>query len=166
MQIADWILLGLLLLGTFRGWCSGLVKQVVAIGGFVAGLVAAAMWYAPLDQAMAPWLGSHAHLSRLLAFVLIWIAVAALLDAAAALVSSLLNKTVVLGTTNRVLGALLGLVKYALMLGLVLWGLREVKALPQGLLEESVCCAKLISVPRQAYVMTVEQTNGTTGTEE
>lgn len=165
MQILDWILLGLLLLGTFRGWCSGLVKQVVAIGGFVAGLVAAALWYQPMSQTISPWLGTHAHLASVLAFVLIWIAVAALLDAVGALLSSLLNKTVVLGTTNRVLGALLGLVKYALMMGLLLWALKAVKVLPAQAVEQSVCCGELIQVPQHAYTKIVE-TNGRQATEE
>ena len=105
MQTIDWILVVLLLLGAIRGWRTGLIKQVVSLGGLIAGLLIAKLCYAMVGDAIAPHIDNHTTLAHVLAFILIWIAVPVILGVLGEILTTVLDKLFVLGTVNSILGA-------------------------------------------------------------
>ena len=156
MLIIDWIILILLLLGVFRGWRTGLVKQIISIGGLVAGLLIAKLCYAMAGDALAPHLGNQTTLAQILAFILIWIAVPAILGLLGELVTTVLDKLFVLGTVNSVLGALLGLIKFQLLIGFLIWVLSATKIIGEATMQQSVLCKPLKAVPEALYTALIE----------
>ena len=78
MSSVDIIIVIILLWGAWRGWRSGLIKEIFSACGFVVGLVLAAMFYGVVGEHFAPALGSGSKASFaacVLAFILIWVAV-------------------------------------------------------------------------------------------
>lgn len=115
----DGILAAVLLWGAVRGWRSGLIRQLASAAGIVAGLLVACMLYAALGDLIAPHLGASLTAARVLAFLLIWVGV----PMAFSILAFLLTKTaegLCLGGLNRLAGAGVGLLKYALLLGCLL----------------------------------------------
>lgn len=156
MLIIDWIILILLLLGVFRGWRTGLVKQIISIGGLVAGLLIAKLCYAMVGDALAPHLGHQTTLAQILAFILIWIAVPAILGLLGELVTTVLDKLFVLGTVNSILGALLGLIKFQLLIGSLIWVLGATNIIGEATMQQSVLCKPLKTVPEALYTALIE----------
>ena len=156
MLIIDWIILILLLLGVFRGWRTGLVKQIISIGGLVAGLLIAKLCYAMVGDALAPHLGNQTTLAQILAFILIWIAVPAILGLLGELVTTVLDKLFVLGTVNSILGALLGLIKFQLIIGSLIWVLGATKIIGEATIQQSVLCKPLKAMPEALYTALIE----------
>lgn len=156
MQIIDWILLALLLLGAFRGWRSGLVKQVISLGAFFAGLLLAKLCYVMVGDMLAPHLDNHTTFAQILAFILIWIAVPAVLGLVGEIITTVLDKLFVLGTANSLLGALLGLFKFQLIIGALLWVLCATKIIGETTMKQSVLCEPLKAVPQVLYTALIE----------
>ena len=146
----------MLLLGVFRGWRTGLVKQIISIGGLVAGLLIAKLCYAMVGDALAPHLGYQTTLAQILAFILIWIAVPAILGLLGELVTTVLDKLFVLGTVNSVLGALLGLIKFQLLIGSLIWVLSATNIIGEATMQQSVLCKPLKAVPEALYTALIE----------
>ena len=104
----DWgwglVLLLILLYGAFRGWKNGLIREVISFTGFFIGLYLAYHYYKEVGWGAV-------------GFLLIWIGVPLVLGTAAWLVTKVLDKVFVIGTVNRLLGAVAGFLKYAILLG-------------------------------------------------
>ncbi len=96
-----------LLYGLVSGWRNGLVKELCSTLGFVVGFVVA--WYC-LDHFGLGWMPT-------LAFC---VAVPIVLGLVASLVSVVLSSLFLVGTLNKLLGAVVGCVKYGLLLGFIL----------------------------------------------
>ncbi|MDO5489430.1 MAG: CvpA family protein [Bacteroidaceae bacterium] len=156
MQTIDWILVVLLLLGAIRGWCTGLIKQVVSLGGLIAGLLIAKLCYAMVGDAIAPHIDNHTTLAHVLAFILIWIAVPVILGVLGEILTTVLDKLFVLGTVNSILGALLGLIKFQLIIGALIWVLCATKIIGENTIQQSVLCAPLKAVPEALYTAMTE----------
>lgn len=112
------ICLAILLYGAFRGWRNGLVKEVISFAGFFLGLYLAYYYYKEVG-------------GGILGFLLIWIGVPLVLGVVAWLITKLLDKMLVIGTMNKLLGAAAGFLKYALLLGCLIMVIdyaREVKS--------------------------------------
>lgn len=119
MTTIDLILVIVLLWGAIKGWSGGLFRQLVSIGGVLAGLLVARMLYAALGDWMAPQLGAPQTVARVLAFILIWVGV----PMALSVVAFLLTKTaesLCLGGVNRLAGAGVGVLKYGIVLSCLL----------------------------------------------
>ncbi len=119
MTTIDLILVIVLLWGAIKGWSGGLFRQLVSIGGVLAGLLVARMLYAALGDWMAPQLGAPQTAARVLAFILIWVGV----PMALSVVAFLLTKTaegLCLGGINRLAGAGIGILKYGIVLSCLL----------------------------------------------
>ena len=151
MHAIDWILLALLLFGLIRGWCLGLVKQGISLAGFLIGLIVAKMCYIAVGDALAPHLDNHTAFAHVLSFVLIWVAVPLALSLLGELFTTVLDKLFVLGKVNKGLGALLGLFKFQLILGSVLWVLCSIKVIDASMQQQSVLCEPLKAVPEALY---------------
>lgn len=156
MQTIDWILVVLLLLGAIRGWRTGLIKQVVSLGGLIAGLLIAKLCYAMVGDAIAPHIDNHTTLAHVLAFILIWIAVPVILGVLGEILTTVLDKLFVLGTVNSILGALLGLIKFQLIIGALIWVLCATKIIGENTMQQSVLCAPFKTVPETLYTAMTE----------
>lgn len=156
MQTIDWVLVALMSVGAIRGWCSGLVKQVVSLVAFIAGLAVAKLFYDMLGDVLAPHLDNHATLADVLAFVLIWIAVPTVLGILGEMVTTVLDKLFVLGTINSLLGALLGLLKFQFIIGAVLWVLCTTNIIDTSTMKQSALCGPLKAIPEALYTLLVE----------
>ena len=115
----DIILLAILALGVIRGYMRGLVRQLASLVGLVAGLLIARALYAGVGEYLSVQMGTSVGLSQVIAFFLIWIAVPLVLSVVAFLLTKALQ-IIKLGFLNRLLGAVLGGLKYALILSLLL----------------------------------------------
>lgn len=146
----------LLLLGAIRGWHTGLIKQVVSLGGLIAGLLIAKLCYAMVGDAIAPHIDNHTTLAHVLAFILIWIAVPVILGVLGEILTTVLDKLFVLGTVNSILGALLGLIKFQLIIGALIWVLCATKIIGENTMQQSVLCAPLKAVPEALYTAMTE----------
>lgn len=146
----------LLLLGAIRGWRTGLIKQVVSLGGLIAGLLIAKLCYAMVGDAIAPHIDNHTTLAHVLAFILIWIAVPVILGVLGEILTTVLDKLFVLGTVNSILGALLGLIKFQLIIGAMIWVLCATKIIGENTMQQSVLCAPLKAVPEALYTAMTE----------
>lgn len=119
MHGIDLVLLLLLLVGVWKGWNSGLFRQLASTVGFILGLLVAWMFYDRVAVFLAPCTGTTGEVARVLAFVLLWIAVPVALSVVALLVTKVAD-SLALGWLNRMGGAALGLLKFALVLSALL----------------------------------------------
>jgi len=111
------ICLAVLLYGAWRGWRNGFITEVISFTGIFLGFYVAYELY------------RHSHVN-LLSLVLIWVAIPLLLNAVAWMVTKTLDKVLVVGSVNKLLGAAAGFLKYSFVLGCIIWALdyvREVK---------------------------------------
>ena len=112
------ICLAILLFGAWRGWRNGLLREVISFTGFFIGLYLAYYYYKQVGCGV-------------LGFLLIWIMVPLTLGIGAWMITKLLDKIIVIGTVNKLLGAAVGFLKYALLLGCLMMlvdYVREMKA--------------------------------------
>jgi len=100
------VVIGLALLyGTVSGWRNGLMKELLSSGGFIIGLVLA--WY------------FHDYVAGggVMGFIIIVIAAPVALGFLAMLLNVFFDHMFVLGTMNRFAGALVGFLKFAILIG-------------------------------------------------
>lgn len=119
MGFLDMVILAVLAIGAWKGWVSGLLRQVASLIGFFLGLFLASSLYDSLGSFLTPHLGTSASVACVLAFLMIWVGVPLLLSILAALLSRLLDSAH-LGKVNCFAGACVGVLKYAIALSCVL----------------------------------------------
>ena len=119
MQVVDIIVGVLLLVGLFAGLKEGFVKQICALVGLVAGVLVGKALYMSIAERLQPFLHMSEHTVQIVAFVLILIVVPLVFSLVAWLISKVL-KSVGLAFLNRILGAVVGVLKYALVAGLLI----------------------------------------------
>lgn len=99
----------------FSGWKNGLIKEVFSTLGILAGLILAGVVYYFFGDTLFAVEGSETNmLLSIGAFILLWIALPIVLGLAGSLLTSAL-KGLKLGIPNSILGALLSIVKFALI---------------------------------------------------
>jgi membrane protein required for colicin V production len=118
MSIADWIILAFLIFSVVGAAIEGFFHEAFHLAGLVIGFLLAAWeyhrlaeWFAP--HVKSPWFGDIA------AFLIIFFAVLILAGFAGRIARWLMKKAG-LSTIDRVLGALLGLVRGVLVVSIVL----------------------------------------------
>lgn len=119
MTTIDIIILVIVGAGAVLGFMKGFLKQLAGLLGLVAGLLLAKALYATVAERVFLPLTDSLTVAQVIAFVAIWLAVPLVF----LLVASLLTKAmeaVALGGVNRLLGAGLGAVKYALLVSLLI----------------------------------------------
>ena len=110
MATIDWVIIILLALGAVSGFMKGFFKQLAAVVGLIAGLLVARALFAGLGEQLAVAVGTSVTFGQIVPLVL-------------SLLASALTKIVDvtgLGFINRLLGAVLGAIKYALVISLVI----------------------------------------------
>ena len=127
----------ILLYGAFRGWKNGLVKEVVSFVGIFLGFYIAYYFY---KQAEVGILG----------FMLIWIGVPLVLGILAWLITKVLDNIIVVGTANKLLGAVAGFLKFAFLLGCIILAIDYVREAKHKL-EENPIMKTLEAVPSYLF---------------
>ena len=146
----DILLLILLGVGFVGGLVSGAVRQVISLVAFVLGFVVACLYYGELSAALTQYV-SVPGLCDVLAFAMLWIAVPVVAGVVASLLTSVLNKLPAIGMLNRLLGGLLGLLKYALVLGALIMLFSQMGLLREETLQASRLARPLGAVPEFIY---------------
>ena len=121
MQTIDIIISALLLIGLISGLRDGLVKQIASLAGVIGGLLLGRSFYMPVGEWLIDVLGFSSEAAYVTAFILILIVVPLLFSLVGWLVSKLLS-AICLGWINRLLGGLVGVLKFALLAGVIITG--------------------------------------------
>lgn len=114
MAITDWILLGALGLGFYRGFKTGLVMQLVLIAGVIVAVYTSTEISLWLAEKLNVSFSRNNVLALRLSIFLVWLLIYLL----AWLIGKTLSKALqflLLGTINRILGGLLGMLQAALI---------------------------------------------------
>jgi len=110
-----------LLYGLISGWRNGLFEELVSAGGFLIGLGVAYIYFKTVGCNL--WTFIFITLGTPLAFGLL-----------ATVITKVLDRVPLAGSLNRLLGALLGCFKWALVAGLILLLLGRLDPVKQHLL--------------------------------
>ncbi|HST11580.1 MAG TPA: CvpA family protein [Terriglobales bacterium] len=121
MNVADWVILGVVLVSTAAAVAEGFFHQAFGIAGLVVGYLLAAWQYPRLSA----WFGPHLTspwVADIAGFVVIFVAVVVVAGIAGRIVRWAM-KEAGLSLVDRLLGALLGLVKGSLFVAILLMGM-------------------------------------------
>ena len=111
----DWVLVVIVVISMLLAFRRGLVRAIFALLGFIAGFQMAAWFYMDVGEwVMACRIKMSVQTARIIAFILIVLVVAVLLDQAGALLQRFL-RTVGLGIFDRVLGMAFGFARGCLI---------------------------------------------------
>ena len=122
MQTLDIIISVLLVVGLVIGLREGLVKQAAGLAGAIGGLLLGRMFYMPVGEWLTSAFGMSVEAARVTAFILILIVVPLLCSLLAWCICKLL-RAVSLNWVNRLLGGLVGVLKFALLAGAIIAGI-------------------------------------------
>ena len=122
MQTIDVIICVLLVIGLISGLRDGLVKQIAGLAGVIGGLLLGRMFYTPVGEWLATAFGMSEEASRVVAFIVMLLVVPLLFSLLGWLVEKLL-RAVSLNWVNRLLGGLVGILKFALFAGVIITGI-------------------------------------------
>lgn len=117
MTTIDIIIVIIIGAGAIMGLFKGFIKQLAMIAGLVVGLIAAKALYMSLAEKICPTVTDSMTVAQIISFVVIWMAVPLVFTLVAALFSKALE-AVSLGAVNRLLGLVLGALKYVILIGL------------------------------------------------
>lgn len=125
-----------LLWAAWRGWQAGLLKEVVSTVGFLIGLFVAATCYSSFGEYLAVNGSETNMITSVIAFFLLWIAVPIVLGLVANVLTKAL-KGMKLGVPNSILGAVVGLLKYLVLLSCVFNAMSALHILNEEKTEQS-----------------------------
>ena len=148
--VIDILLLILLGVGFICGLISGAIKQVISLVAFVIGFVIACLYYQQVGEMLCGVL-SMPTLCKVVAFFLLWVIVPIVAQLISKLLTSFFDKLFVMGLLNRLLGGILGLAKYALVLGALIWLFSTANLLKEETMQESKLCKPLKAVPEYVF---------------
>ncbi len=118
MATLDIFILVILAIGLLRGWRTGFLKQVAALGGTILAFVLSASFMESGARLAEMHLGISPETSPLVAFVVIFLVVKGAVNVVARGASSLLEKAKLSGM-DRLAGGVTGTLKAAVVLSLV-----------------------------------------------
>jgi len=146
MNWLDFVLLIILVATTIMGVVKGLVRQVIGLAAVIAGLVLAGLYYEGVSEIIGHIVRDKL-VSNFLGFLVIFFVVLA----AGALLSFLISKSMKgpLAFINRLLGGVFGLVKAALICGVIVFALASLN-IARPALEQSKLAPACLGVARAA----------------
>ena len=118
MSIADWIILGFLVFSVTAAALEGFFHEAFKLAGLVVGYLLAAWQYHRLAEWFAPYLKSP-WLGEIAGFLIIFFAVLIIAGIAGRIARGAMRRAG-LSSIDRVMGALLGLLRGALVVAIVL----------------------------------------------
>ena len=122
MQPVDIIISVLLIVGFIGGLRDGLVKQVAGLTGLICGLFIGREFYVSVGEWMTSAFGLSVRTAHITAFVLILVLVPLLFNLLGWFVSKMLS-AIKLGWINRLLGGVVGVLKFAIFVGVAIVGI-------------------------------------------
>ena len=150
--MVDIVLLVILGIGFVSGLVSGAIKQFVSLAAFVVGFVIACFFYQRLGTLLSSFVSLPAA-CNVVAFILLWVVVPIIAGLVSNMLTSLLDKIYAVGTLNRLLGGILGVAKYALVLGAIIWFLSSANVISEEVTQGSRLYRPLKAVPEYVYNM-------------
>lgn len=148
--MVDILLLILLAVGFVTGIVSGALKQLISLVAFVIGFVIACLFYQRLGDILSS-IVSLPSFCKVSAFLMLWIVVPIIAGLVGSLLTSLLDKLFAVGFINRLLGGILGMAKYALVLGALIWFFSSINMIKEETMQQSKLCRPLKAVPEYIY---------------
>ena len=121
MTLADWMICALVLLNVVTAAMQGFFSEALTMTGLVVGYLVAAWRYRSLAEWLEKFL-KNPWLAEILGFLVIFFAIVLLFGLAARVARWLMKETGLSGF-DRFLGAILGLLKGALMAAVILMGM-------------------------------------------
>ena len=119
MTTIDIVLIIVLAVGIILGFSKGFLRQLASILGLIVGLIAAKALYASLAEKISPIVDGAMTAAHIISFLAIWILVPLLFVFVASLLTKALE-VIHLGWLNRIMGAILGALKYLLFASIVI----------------------------------------------
>lgn len=118
LNVLDFIILTILIIGFVMGLIKGVIKQAFALGGLLCGLILGSLVYKPVAVFLQNVVKMSDDVAQVVAFILILIAVPIVFLIIGNILSKLV-KVVKLESIDRLGGGLFGFMKYFLIMGLV-----------------------------------------------
>lgn len=120
MNFFDVVLLILIATGIINGYRKGFLYMLFAVAALVLGVLAGIFLMGEITATLRPHLEVSDQWLPFLSFLLVFAVTLIVVRTTGAITAWALHKTI-LGTPDKLLGALLGGIKSALWLGLVIW---------------------------------------------
>lgn len=120
MKTLDILLLIPLLFGAYQGYKKGLLLEVISIAAFILGILGA---FKLLDwgiNILSPYLKEAGYLLPIVAFLVLFIGIIILVNMLGKIIKKILDLTL-LGALDNFAGAIIGLLKWALGVSIILW---------------------------------------------
>lgn len=149
-SVLDILLLVLLAVGFVTGLFSGAIKQLISLVAFVVGFIIACLYYQKLAIVLGNLLPMPV-VCKVVAFLLLWLIVPIVAQLIGSLLTSLMDKLFAMGVLNRLLGGILGIAKYALVLGALIWFFSSTNMIKEETMQESKLCRPLKAMPKYVY---------------
>ena len=121
MNVADWIILLVLLISVIQAASSGFFQEAFGIAGLVFGYLVAAWQYQRLAGHFAPYIGSP-WLGEMVAFLAIFLGIMVLAGVLGKIVRWMVREAG-LSMVDRFFGGVLGLIRGSLLIAIVLVGM-------------------------------------------
>lgn len=147
MTPADWLILLVILLSVFLAAMHGFFAEALSMAGLVVGYIVAAWQYPHVAEWLQSYLKSEL-LSEIFGFLIVFFAILVAFSVAGRIARKLM-KEAGLSVLDRFLGALLGLLKGALAVSVVLMGMTAFTP-TSSLLEDSVLAPYFLIAGRAA----------------
>jgi len=121
MNWLDWIIIGILAFGIFRGLRRGLVRQVIGLASLVVAFI---IGYLHMDN-LGTWFESQASISpeysSVVAFLVVFFSVLLGLSIVTGFLDNVVKNIPIVGCLNQLIGGALGLISTGILLSLVLY---------------------------------------------
>ena len=118
-MVLDWIIIIVMLSGLIGGIVKGVIQQIFSLGGLILGIIFGTLLYEPFAALLLSIFRMSDQTARIVAFVIILLLVPMVCGLLGKALSKLVHAAN-LGFVDRALGAVLGVFKAVLILGLVI----------------------------------------------
>ena len=119
MTVLDCIILCLLIIGMVVGFIKGLTKQAFTVLGLILGIILGTLFYKPFADFLRETMNMPDRPASILAFFIILMVVPLICGVLGNLLSKLIHFAS-LGFLDRILGAVFGILKYLIIMGLLI----------------------------------------------
>lgn len=120
MSIWDFVILVILLAGAYRGYQKGLLMAVIGLFALVAGVIGAVAWTPDFLDYISQRSDLSPEILSILAFLAIFMGIVISFNIVGKLVKIVIDLTP-LGAIDGLIGAMLGMLKWALGVSIILW---------------------------------------------
>lgn len=120
MSLTDVVLLALLLIGGYRGYKKGLLREIIAILALIIGVIAGLMFLVEGSAFLSQVIHTYSPVLSIISFFLIFFCTVILITLLGRVIKTVIDLTP-LGYLDGIVGGLLGLLKWAFVISLGLW---------------------------------------------